>query len=682
MPPVSPLDPVVSPALAFDAAAMKARRDAYFAFVRQQAPRYFTPEGLHRPNLEPDGRIPYWAFPALIDTDDPAQRDFAIRVLDRAVCWDFWNIFTTSSIATILVRERSRLTPELIARSEDHLNRHVLIDDGRAPCSAANDYQFHGYNDNMPAMAVRAMVFAGDLLDRADLRDLGLYYLEGLCAHFDRRGLLSEYNSGTYTPINLAALADVAERSTTPAAAQMARACCDRILLDIVAHWHMGIGHPVGSSSRAYLPDANRTLSNLNALAWYVGLPFAIDPMPLLADPPADLPIHHGPDPGFDLAQFCEMFVADLHAVRPEIKTWARRERTYPYEVRATSDAGRTAAIQDRAYVRPLWSLGTANREMWAKQAGHHLIFTASLARQTPVQSYKDRVSFWHVLMAGEHDLGDIGPAGYNNFLTPFAHTNDMGQYHALQNGGSAMVLAAVGPGGVGKELNPAKLVVVASAFGQPPDEMFENDRPLSHWDGPSDARSWQFMRFGRVFVGVRMAGMLEEKHLPIRRSSKGGYLRVEAVISEGTSMVLTPAQREWLDLGFLFEIADQDEAGSFETFRRQCQASTWEFFHCMYRNSRYTGRHGDLHIVDSIEPADVKFMAVDNRVETPTFFEAPGLDPRWLDLFGDGRRSRQRRIMYRPDHVGSPFYPLKQNILAADARRDSPASPPAPTKP
>ncbi|MCX5658497.1 MAG: hypothetical protein NTW19_02095 [Planctomycetota bacterium] len=84
-----------SPADAFDPAQMKARRDAYFAFVRKQAPRYFTPDGQYRPNLEPDRRITYWAFPALIDTDVPAERDFALALLANDPCWDRWDIFTT-----------------------------------------------------------------------------------------------------------------------------------------------------------------------------------------------------------------------------------------------------------------------------------------------------------------------------------------------------------------------------------------------------------------------------------------------------------------------------------------------------------------------------------------------------------------------------------------------------------
>ena len=73
-----------------------------------------------------------------------AIRELALKLYANDPCWGGWNIFTTSSIAANLVRERERLTPELIARSEEHLARFVDPGDGRIPSSGANDYMFHG----------------------------------------------------------------------------------------------------------------------------------------------------------------------------------------------------------------------------------------------------------------------------------------------------------------------------------------------------------------------------------------------------------------------------------------------------------------------------------------------------------------------------------------------------------
>ena len=102
----------------FDPADMQSRRREFFRFVRSRARDCFNEDGTYKPNMDPDRRATFWIFPALIDTEDPAEREFALRLLDKDPCWGGWNIFTTSSIASILVRERSRLTPELVRRAE------------------------------------------------------------------------------------------------------------------------------------------------------------------------------------------------------------------------------------------------------------------------------------------------------------------------------------------------------------------------------------------------------------------------------------------------------------------------------------------------------------------------------------------------------------------------------------
>ena len=238
----------------FDFDAMQHRRGAYYRFARQSAGRFFNEDGTYKEGVDPDRRTTFWLFPALIDTDDPGERDFALRFYAADPAWEAWDIFITSMIAANLVRERERLTPELVRRSEDHLSRFVCVDGGRKPSSAANDYMFHGYNDNMPALATRALILAGDVLGRKDLTDRGLFRLEGLCANFQRRGLLSEYNSSTYTPICLTTLMDLAEHTENAEASEMALACARRVMLDILCHWHRDLAAPVGSSSSKASP--------------------------------------------------------------------------------------------------------------------------------------------------------------------------------------------------------------------------------------------------------------------------------------------------------------------------------------------------------------------------------------------------------------------------------------------
>ncbi|OPZ84929.1 MAG: hypothetical protein BWY76_01641 [bacterium ADurb.Bin429] len=649
----------------FDRQTMAARKDAYFRYVQSRAREFFTPEGQYRPQVEPDRRITYWILPALLATEDAAIRELALRVYAADPCWEGWNIFTTSSIAANLVRERVKLTPELIARSEEHLARFVDPGDGRVPSSGANDYMFHGFNDNMPAMATRAMIFAGEVLDNAEILDHGLFFLEGLCAHFQRRGLLAEYNSSTYTPITLVALMDIAEMARTAEAREMAEACANRVLLDMVAHWHPEIGGPAGSSSRAYLPDYTIQLSTQNALMWYFGYPNCLDPIAMLSGDAYGGPLHHGPDNAFLTAQFVECFAADFTEVRPEIQKFARAPRAYPYEVRATMDSGKTAECLTRTYVMPHWSLGTSSGVMWAGQAGHHVTLRGTLLRGDDPTDWRQRVALWHFLRSGEKDWGDMEPS-YNNTVAPTTHVNDYGQWHTIQSAGSAMVVGHLGTSLYDKEIHDLTFVIIASIFGTMPDELYANETPLETWSGEAMARDWHFLRFDEVFVGLRAAGVLDERTLPVRRVMKNGYLRIEVPALETTPTRVTPEFRKDFDVAYVLEMASAEEC-SFARFRAECLAAKWTCYRCFYRNARYQGRHGELQIVDSIEPEGVRFMAVDGNLEAPAFFSATGMDPALTRLFPDGRTVRQRRLVFRTEFVGSLFYPAKQQVLAMD---------------
>ena len=649
---------------------LRTRKAVYFRHVQARALIFFTPEGEYRPQIEPDRRITYWILPALLAAADPAVKALALKLYADDPCWGEWNIFTTSSIASNLMRERAHLTPELIARSEEHLARFAKVDGGRKPCSGANDYMFHGANDNMPAMATRTLVFAGELLGRQDLLDHGLFLLETLCANFQRRGLLSEYNSSTYTPITLVSLMDIAECAKNQEAREMAEACANRVLLDLVAHWHLGMGAPSGSSSRCYLPDHTLTLSTQNALMWYLGFPGVIDPIKALTGD-YDGPLHHGPDNAFMTAQFVECFSPDFSRVRPGIVEFACQERAYPYEVRATLDAMKTTAVQTRTWQQPEWALGTASTEMWATQSGQHVTLRGTLLRAADSADWRSRVALWHYLQSGPLDWGDVIAPPHNYRPAPTTHAGDYGQYHVIQDKGSAMVLGNLGSALIGKEVDTLKLVIIASIFGQLPDEMRVNETPLTEWAGEATAVDWHFLRFGTVFVGLRAAGMCEERALPVRRVLKDGYLRLELPAIAGEKRLVTPELRRDLDYAYVLEMASAAEC-DFAQFRAQCRAARWECFNAFYRNSRYQGRHGELHIVDSVysekERAEgVRFMAVDGEVESVTRFSATGLDPKLLELFPDGRRIRQRRLVYDYDFVGSPFYQVRRHVLAKD---------------
>jgi hypothetical protein len=275
------------------------------------------------------------------------------------------------------------------------------------------------------------------------------------------------------------------------------------------------------------------------------------------------------------------------------------------------------------------------------------------LAASPTPQSWRDRIPVWQKTIAGELDQGDPekmsdGSVRENN------HVPDVGHYHVLQKRGSALLLGILAPANVDKEISQLKFSLLFGTKLRMPDETLEEGK-------------WHFLRFGDVYVGVRMSAMVEEQRMTPHRVVKNDYLRIEVPLVEGRTVTVTHEFREWCDFGCVFEIASKDECGSFAAFRQQCAACTWEFYHPGYRTSRYCGRHGELQIIDSAAAGTVRFMAIDGVVGPKVKFTATGLDPKLTQLFPDGHRVKQRRLMYRPGYIGSPFYKFRQHILETD---------------
>jgi len=144
------------------------------------------------------------------------------------------------------------------------------------------------------------------------------------------------------------------------------------------------------------------------------------------------------------------------------------------------------------------------------------------------------------------------------------------------------------------------------------------------------------------------------------------GYLRLSLSLVSAPRTI-DRAWREWTEWGYALEIADEAECGSFDAFRSEVARTRWEYHHNFYRHSRYSGRHGDLEIVDEPLAGAARYVAVDGRLEDETPLAVTGLPAHRTALFPAGRTIRPRRISLRADCVATPFYGREGQILAAD---------------
>ena len=663
-----------APILAFDHTAMAERRSAFFAFVRANRRRWFTDDASYGPDTEQDHRISFWILPAFLHSQDPAEREFGLRIYNADPTWNEWNVFQTSIIAANLARERERLDAATIRRSEEHLARFVSVEGGRKPCSCANDYVFHGYNDNMPAMATRTMILAGDILGRRDLTDRGMFHLEGLGAHFHRRGLLSEHTSATYTPITLTALMDIAECSTNREARGMALACARRVLLDVFGFFHHGTGNLAGALSRAYTKDLAATSSEWNALMWYLtGHPLLVDPREPLGEKPFPGPLHHGRCQAFNAACLCEPFSPHYAGITEDLVTWARAERPAEYRLTATTDLGcgglsGPKSATCRAYHRPLWGLGTQS-DTWFDQSGQQYTLYASVATTPSPRSWRDRITVFHRLRGDEPAQGSPTVKTSLGRLAESDNVGDWGHYRTAQKDGTALVVGSFGPALLGKKPTRMALEVVLATYLNNPDECWEGERRLTAWNGDCAASAWQFVRFGDCYLGLRVAGMVNGRAAILRRVVEHGYHRVEAVLWEGAATEVTDDLRRWSEAGYVIEFGDRERCGDFASFRAACRAGAWEWHHPGYRTVRFLGHAAELQIIDSVADHTTRFIAVDGVVEASPMLAADGLDPALVPLFPDGHRVQQRRLMYDPAFITTPFnfYSQRSQTVVCD---------------
>jgi hypothetical protein len=665
----------------FDAEGMRSRRQAWYAFVRSRLGEMFAEDGSYLPGTEPDGRIAYWIQPALLA--DAATRDWSRRIYGKGAGWDRFDIFMTSQVATHLARHRDELGRELVARSLAHLDAFALREQGRQPSAAVYDYRFHGYNDNMPAMATRTLLLAADALGRADLREAGRFHLSTLAMHLERRGLLSEHTSPTYTPIALCALLDIAECCQDADDRRLAQSCADRVLLDLIAHWHPGTGALGGASMRSYTVDCTQTLSNWNAWWWQVsGDPLAIDPRTALSDPAFPAPMHHARNLAFNLAQFSELMSCSYTGVGAGVRAYAARSRDPVHTVTATSDWSASGAwggqgCLTRAHHRPGWFLASASGSVGGGAAGQQLVLHAGWRTCEPAVDWQDRAVLWPRLIADAPDQGQDATLGASPHAGAYAgtdlaafraesdHVHDWAWYSTAQAGGSALLVGSPGPDLDGRTVATLRFGLLLRFGRTPPEEVWQGGERCVTWVGAADD-SWTCLRWGGTFVGLRLLGMAQGRRLAPRRALRHGYHRLELPLWEDAPRTVSVDDRRLCDFAALVEMGDA-EGGSFSDFRAVVAATRCEFNQGFHREARFIARGGELHLNDAPLRGTQRFIAVDGRVEETPRFRATGLDERLLDLVPGGRPRLPSLLLH--GHAQTPFYSHQKSHVIADER-------------
>lgn len=282
--------------------------------------------------------------------------------------------FSPAVSMQILLKYEHLLEPSALAFLNQYLEDHFV--DMMIP-----DLDFISINDNFPALATMSLLLGGERFHKPKLYALGVNRLHQLEALLMRRGFTSEFNSPTYTAIQLLAIAEIANYAQDPAIAELAKWCEQQIWYDIILHYHTSLQQIVGPYSRAYTVDSMASLHQAEFLLYAAfGDVIRVNPMiqHFEGKPQAGDAVHGS----IANMQKSAVWFASTEYHIPEDLAPLVQSKEFPFTVSATVETGPSTDAPGldtgpsfpfveypggegiiRSYMTETYGLGTATRE-------------------------------------------------------------------------------------------------------------------------------------------------------------------------------------------------------------------------------------------------------------------------------------------------------------------------------
>lgn len=581
------------------------RATAYMAAAAGAARRWYDAGGdWVAVSLPPGARDRYWLAFSLYAMGEAQFADAIIRKGRTEYEPQQFCIFQTNTACALLVQHRDKMAADVRAI----LERFVGGGFDFYPGNRQPDFQFHGFNDNMPAKATMGLVLGGELLGNADAVEYGLWNLRQMRAMLIRRGTISEFNSPTYTPLTLHAMGEVAEYARHEEARELARAIEARLWLDMAARFHPEMGVVAGPYSRAYTVDTVASASLFSALLWFQ-LGDRVHPSPMeLFSPPEDLVIHHAGDIPFNIAQFSWLAAGSYHI--PERAREFFLRKAYPFRAVASFEVGggdldfpgRQGVAT--TLLQPDFTLGTATTPMGEGKSTMNYFVT--YRRRKEIRSFRDVGTVYSKLVLDGHvpgtrrnPQGDLiedarktgGYHGEEDHLVSRANTM------AFQDANTAVVLThphlALGDppdNGAGPPLLRAlsELIIFSSHFGGV-EELLVGGEPRKDWQGEARRGEWIAMRRGRLLIGIRpMVYTRSFGPVGITLEKVNQYEVIRSTFYRGEPRAFLRQELREIFGGFVAEHASVDDYPSLTDFAALLSQARFTDYQWMTRRVRY----------------------------------------------------------------------------------------------
>ena len=478
-----------------------------------------------------------WYAIALLYSNDAGERTLGDALLGEARSAD--GTHTPATMLAILLALPDRISPATAA----HLDQEV-----KQSLAEAALAEWHDGNVNHPLAAWCALILGGERFDSPLAvasgrgRLTGLRQTTGDRRHARRRqAVFSEYNSLTYTALDLWWLALIAEYAQDAEARRCARFLEERLWIEAALFYHAPSQQFAGPHSRSYLDDSLGGWSGMHCT-----LAVAFD-APLFLEPERALGIGHPSA----ILQNALVAITPFH-----VPAAARRlafHKPLPSLLRLTTygesyhenHAGR--GFEDGlypggwselvSYQTAEFALATAARPY--VNAGHADAFMARIRRGTPVKSCADFRSIFARGVFNAAEVRQPNRVHVTGGATDASYLYEEGRTLALQHRNRALVLYA--PKGAGHRGVARFRVDVIFSHDAPFDELWLDGRPA----GPLP----QALRAGGriVFRDARTLGVL----IPLAPQPAAGATPITVRMAGGCFVVSIanydgPA-RDWL---------------------------------------------------------------------------------------------------------------------------------------
>jgi hypothetical protein len=585
-----------------------ARTRRYMQAAAEAARGWYAPDGAWLlPSKPAETRERFWLACALYGVGDDAFADAVVRRGETAWYRDHpFNIFDTNIAVALLANYRAQMAADVRALLETLARGGFSFKPGnRQP-----DYQFHGFNDNMPAKATMGLILGGELLDEPAAVEYGLWNLRQLRAMLVRSGINSEFNSPTYSPLTIHAMGEIAEHARTPEARELARAIEERLWIDVAARYHPEIGVIAGPYARAYTLDTVAHASVMAALLWFV-LGDGVNPSPMsFFTEPDDLVLHHRGDLPFNIVQQCWLAAGAYHV--PSEAQALFREKRYPFRAVATAEQGdagpdfpaRPCRLESVLY--PDFTVGTASTPLCGGE--QTMSYFVTYKRRDPVGSFRDVGTVFNKLVLDDDVPGrllaaeampDAGAELHPDkpAQATYANTGEEDHLHShestltLQAGATALVLThphlALGDGG--REIRRMSELVICPAHFGGAEEILVDGQPREAWDGPVPPGAWIACRRGRLYLAIRplaysrafgTAAVTLERH--------NRYETIRFALYDGAPRAFSRTELRHIFSGFVAEHAGVGEFPSLAAFAASLAGAQFTDYFWNTRRVRY----------------------------------------------------------------------------------------------